>query len=189
MNGKLRANAVAALAAVAYMTTAGTAQLHAQNAKGSNPAATHMHVDTVAVVRSSATLRIAKWTSLAASAGLAAYGFKENREADRNFATLEQMCVDNRAVCERRNGPAYSDPDLESRYQKVRTLDHRSRNALLASQVGIAGTVLLFIFDLRHNRPARDIPYKPDTSALEVLPGRDGGLQLSFTLPLSVDKR
>lgn len=135
----------------------------------------------------STVLRISKWTALAATAGAAAYGFSTNRTADADYAKLEELCVANRLNCARRNGEVFADVDLERRYQGVRTLDGRARTALIGSQIGVAATVVLFVMDLRHNRPARDIPYKPRT--LEVVPRADGGLQLQLSLPLPVNQR
>lgn len=131
----------------------------------------------------SAILRVSKWTALAATAGAAAYGFTTNRTADSDYAKLEQLCVANRLNCARRTGEAFADADLERRYQDVRTLDGRARTALVGSQVGVAATVVLFVMDLRHNRPARDIPYKPRT--IDVVPRQDGGMQIRLSLPFT----
>jgi hypothetical protein len=88
-----------------------------------------------------------------------------------------------KAMCERRTDTgAYVDAEMERKYQDVRALDHRARTALVASQVGIAATVLLFVIDLRDVGPPKDIPYKP--RALQLMPRRDGSLQLRLTLPL-----
>jgi hypothetical protein len=141
----------------------------------------------VTLPKQNAALRISKWSALALTAGAAAYGFTTNRTADANYAELEQLCVSNRLNCARRDGDAFADADLERRYQDVRTLDSRARTALIASQLGVAATVVLFVIDLRHNRPPRDIPYQPRT--LELMPRTDGGVQLQLTLPLSLDKR
>lgn len=137
--------------------------------------------------RPSTTLRVAKWSTLALTTGAAAYGFSANRMADADYASLEQSCQDQRLVCARRTGAAYADADLERRYQNVLSMDNRARTALIASQVGVAATVVMFVIDLRHNRPPKDIPYKP--RALELMPRSDGGLQLRLTLPLPVDQR
>jgi hypothetical protein len=132
-------------------------------------------------------LRVSKWSTLAATVGVAVYGFSTNRTADKQFATLEELCVADREKCLSRNGEAYADADLEQRYQDVRTLDHRTRLALLGTQMGVVATVALFVLDLRHARPPRDIPYTP--RALQLVPRGDGSLQLRLTLPLPVEQR
>ncbi|MEO5511356.1 MAG: hypothetical protein ABIV28_05210 [Longimicrobiales bacterium] len=127
-------------------------------------------------------VRVSKWSALAFSVGTAAYGFAQNRAADRDYLALEKRCVANEVNCNRRSGEAYIDAEMEAMYQKVRSLDNRARTALLASQVGIVTTVGLFIYDLRDNRPAKDIPYKP--RPVEVVPRGDGSVHLRVTLPL-----
>ena len=139
-------------------------------------------MDTLPTPKRNQFVRFAKWTTLAASAGAAVYGFTTNRRADDGYAELEELCEANRANCEARNAGAYADPALEQRYQDVIALDGKARNALVASQVGVAATVLLFIYDLRSAAPPRGIPYEP--RSLEVAPAKDGGLQLRMTLPV-----
>jgi hypothetical protein len=138
--------------------------------------------------RHSAVLRASKWTTLGFTLGAAAYGFATNRTADRNYTALEEDCTADRVNCtQRTSSGAFADAGLERRYQDVRALDRRARTALLASQVGLAATVVLFVIDLRDNRPPKDIPYTP--RAVQLLPRSDGGLQLRFTLPLPIDQR
>ena len=163
------------------------APLAAQTGAPGNTGQPTSHTDSVVVVRTSPVLRASKWTALALSAGAAAYGFSQNRSADKDYTALEEMCIADRENCARRSGQAYADAELERRYQAVRARDDRARLALLGSQLGVAATVVLFVIDLRHNRPPKDIPYTP--RSLDLVPGRDGSLQLRLTLPLAVDQR
>lgn len=127
-------------------------------------------------------LRVAKWTIGAASLGTALYGFVQNRAADDAYSELERMCQAQEEVCRQRlPGGAYADPGLEAQYQDVRRLDQRARVSLIAGQVGIATSVVLFLLDLRNEQPPPNIPYEP--KGLEVGASGDGGLSVRFSLP------
>ena len=128
-------------------------------------------------------LAVAKWTTAAAAAGAAVYGVVQNRRADNQFEDLEQVCVEEPFRCEQRlpNG-AYADAELEARYQDVRDLDGRARAALIAGQIGVAASVVLFILDLRNSDGPQNIPYEPRT--FDVMPARDGGISLQLNLRL-----
>jgi hypothetical protein len=126
-------------------------------------------------------LRIAKWSTLALSTGAAVYGFTLNSGADDRYEELEQACVADPSVCRLRTPEgAYRSEDLERRYQDVLDRDRAARRALLASQVGVAASVVLFILDLRNARGPDDIIYDPP--ALEVSPRRDGAVELRLNL-------
>jgi hypothetical protein len=128
-------------------------------------------------------LRVAKWTTATASAGLAVWGVVNNRRADQRFEALEQECLLDPARCEDRlpNG-SYADPALEAQYQDVRDMDRNARTALIAGQVGLATSVVLFILDLRNNSGPSNIPYEP--RRIDVTPARDGGMSLRLNLAL-----
>ena len=119
--------------------------------------------DTIAPLRGGwSVVRIAKWGTLLASAGTLAYGFNQNRLADREYEDIERLCQSSPVACENRpDSDAYADPALESRYQDVVRRDDRARLALLAGQVGLAASVLLFILDLSEGSLPHDIPYDP----------------------------
>jgi hypothetical protein len=107
-------------------------------------------------------LRVAKWSSLLASTGAAVYGFAQNRVADREYEDIERFCQNDPAACATRPGSSeYADPALEARYQSVVQRDDRARIALLAGQVGLAASVLMFILDLPESTTPDDIPYDP----------------------------
>jgi hypothetical protein len=114
--------------------------------------------DTTHDVRSAwRPLRIAKWTSLIASTGAAAYGFSQNRVADREYEQLERDCEAAPFNCTKasESGP-YLDAALEQKYQRILDRDENARLALLAGQVGIAASVIMFIIDLPdHENPGR----------------------------------
>ena len=127
--------------------------------------------------------RIAKWSTLALSTTAAVYGFAQNRTADREYADIERVCDETPASCTRttENGP-YSDAALETRYQSVVQRDSRARSALLAGQIGIAASVVLFVLDLPKSTSPQDIPYEPR-------PIRVGFAGDVFTMQLSIATR
>lgn len=128
-------------------------------------------------------LAVAKWTTAAAAAGAAVYGVVQNRRADHQYEDLEQVCVEEPFRCEERLPTgAYADAELEARYQNVRDLDGRAHAALIAGQIGVAASVVLFILDLRNSDGPQNIPYEPRT--FDVMPARDGGLSLRLRLRL-----
>jgi hypothetical protein len=108
-------------------------------------------------------------------------GFTLNSSADDLYDDLERACVADPLVCRLRTPDgAYRSEELESRYQRVLDRDAGARTALLASQIGVATSVVLFILDLRNARGPEDIIYEPRT--LEVSPRRDGGVELRLNL-------
>jgi hypothetical protein len=122
-------------------------------------------------------IAVAKWGALLGAAGAAAYGFIRNDEADDLYRELESACNADRAVCLlRTTDGAYANAEFEALYQDVLARDRTSQRALLASQVGVALGVVLFLIDLRSDDRPENIPYEP--RLIHVLPGRDGGLAL-----------
>jgi hypothetical protein len=122
-------------------------------------------------------LRIAKWATLAAGTASAGYGFSANRDADDRYVEIEQICQATPARCAGSATGPYADPALEAMYQDVRALDRRSRMALIAGQVSLISSVVLFILDLRTDTAPPNVPYDPDR--LRFVYFRDGiGLHL-----------
>lgn len=134
--------------------------------------------DTARAPRTWSTLRVAKWSTLAVSLGVVTYGFVENRSADREYTAIEKLCEQDASNCERvsETGP-YRDAALESRYQSVVARDRHARNALLAGQVGIAASVILFVLDLPASATPQDVPYEPHRIRLGV-GGGNGQIRL-----------
>jgi hypothetical protein len=129
-------------------------------------------------------LRVAKWTVAAATAGTALYGFVSHNRADDLYRELELMCVADAPRClSRTSSGAYTDAELEARYQEMRDVDRRARSALLAGQVGVAASVVLFILDLRNRNGPANIPYEPPGLSLQRAP--DGGYAVGWRLAVS----
>lgn len=124
-------------------------------------------------------LRVAKWSTAAATAAIAGFGLAAYTRADDRYRELERACVEDPEACAQRlpNG-AYADARLESMYQDVLRYDSRARLALIGSQLGLAASVVFFILDLRDDTTPPNIPYDP--RALRVAPGRDGGVEFGF---------
>jgi hypothetical protein len=128
-------------------------------------------------------LRIAKWTTVVAAGAAAAYGFTQNRTADREYEELELECEANPANCQKvPGGESYMNIALEQRYQRIVDRDANARTALLAGQIGIAASVIMFIVDLPDRTSPEDIPYEPKPIRFGL--GRDGRTELELRLRL-----
>ena len=126
-------------------------------------------------------MRIAKWATLVAAAGAAGYGFAENRRADREYADIERECEAAPALCSMDAATgSYTNVELEQRYQRVTDRDDRAKRALLAGQLGIAASVIMFIVDLPGTSTPDDIPYEP--RPLRVGLGGDGRARVGVHL-------
>lgn len=138
--------------------------------------------DTTRELRSNwRPMRIVKWTALIASAGAAGYGFAQNRVADEDYERLEMECEEAPTSCAKVAGSdAYANPVLEQRYQRILKRDENARTALLAGQIGIAASVIMFIIDLPARESPEDIPYEPNPVRFGL--SRDGRAQLEMRL-------
>lgn len=126
------------------------------------------------------SLGVAKWTTLFAAAGLAAYGFELNGEADRVYAELEEKCAARPGRCAARHADgSFVDQELEDQYQRVLRLDRRARVALVAGQLGLAASVVLFVLDIDAEGKPPDIPYVPLRLA-----SRADGVSLQVRVPV-----
>jgi hypothetical protein len=119
-------------------------------------------------------LRVAKWTTLVAGTASAGYGFSANRDADERYVEIERICQVTPARCTGGATGPYADPVLEAMYQDVRALDKRSRMALIAGQVSLISSVVLFILDLRTGSAPPNVPYDPDRLRIVHGPGTIG---------------
>lgn len=127
-------------------------------------------------------LRVAKWTTLAASLGSAGWALWSNARADERYAELERTCVADPDRCASRNADgSFSDLALEDAYQRVLRLDRNTRWAFVAGQVGVLASVALFVLDMRGDDEPTVIPYTP--SALRVAPAVDGGVSVGVRVP------
>lgn len=127
-------------------------------------------------------MRVAKWSTLVASLAAAGYGLMVHHDANDTFTRLETICEDEPGRCsERADDGSYADPELEDMYQRVLQRDERARAGLIASQIGLASSVVLFILDLRESDTPPNIIYDPDR--FRIVPGRGGGAELRWRVP------
>ncbi len=127
-------------------------------------------------------LRVAKWSTLTFAAAAGIYGFVESARADDRYNELESLCQASPADCQLRTADgAYQDTRFETLYQTVRRHDRRAHYSLIAGQVGVATSVVLFLLDLGNAHPPRDIPWVPRD--LRVRRTR-GGADVGIWLPL-----
>ncbi len=128
-------------------------------------------------------MRLAKWTTLLVSSGAAAYGFTQNRTADREYDALERECEADPVACRKLpDSDVYEDVALEQRYQKIVDRDAHARTALLAGQIGLVATVVMFIIDIPDRESPEDIPYEPRPIRFGLR--RDGSTELKVQIPL-----
>lgn len=112
--------------------------------------------------RVSAVIGIGKWVTLGAAAASAVYGFSESSRADDLYNALEVDCQANPDTCRGRDPSGrYLDSDFEQRYQDVLSIDRRTRQALVVSQVSLLASAILFVLDLRSDTTRPDVPYTP----------------------------
>jgi hypothetical protein len=118
--------------------------------------------DTGAAQAALRPLRVAKWTTFVVGMTMAGYGFSANKRADNRYNEIERLCIATPTRCLGHNADgSYTDMELETLYQNVRGLDHRSRAALIAGQASIAASIVFFILDLRSERAPGNVPYDP----------------------------
>ena len=128
----------------------------------------------------SPAIRVGKWVTVATAAGAVAGGIAWNREADRRYEDLEQLCVGSPGRCTRRTpAGAFEDTELEQEYQDILRLDDRARVALIGGQLAIAARVALFIQDLPRGSATANQPYTPPK--LQLYPNGDG-VELRFRI-------
>jgi hypothetical protein len=172
-------NAIRAISAISAISAIFAAPASAQRA----PAHFAAVQDTVRTVRGGwSPIRVVKWTTALTSAGVVTYGFIQNRDADRAYEEIEIMCEANEVACiTKPNSDEYADPALEARYNAILERDDRAQLALLAGQIGLAASVLLFIIDLPKGTGTNDIPYDPSPLRLGM---RAEQLQIGVHLPV-----
>lgn len=107
-------------------------------------------------------MAVAKWGSLLSTAGTAVYGFAASMAADDHYARIEDACAEDVARCRiSETDGRYLDPEIEEWDRQAERLDRRARVGLIASQVGVAASIVLFILDLRDTGAPPNVPYQP----------------------------
>jgi hypothetical protein len=99
---------------------------------------------------------------------------RAHNRAEDTFDVLEAECAAIRFRCDLRPDGAYADPGIENLYQASLEYDRRARLWLIGGETALAGSAVLFIWELARpkNRPD-NIPFEPE---LRVLRGGSTGL-------------
>jgi hypothetical protein len=106
------------------------------------------------------SMRVAKWSLLAVSAGLGYYAWQQNRIADARYADLQNACVRAPEQCQLTTRH-YDDPALEDLYRQTNHHDAVAQRGMLFGEAALLGSATFFILDLRHGQKPEDIPYDP----------------------------
>lgn len=114
-------------------------------------------------------VRAGKWVGAAAFAGAITMALVQHNAANRAYDGLLFYCTN--ANCTTDAQGRYVDPGAEQRYQDVVRGDRAARIWLIAGQVTLVGTAVLFVLELTRERGTTNIPY---TGHLLVEPGRVG---------------
>lgn len=122
-------------------------------------------------------LSIAKWGMLGSTAVAAVYGLSASLEADGLYDDIAAICGLDAGRCDVLPEGGYADPEVARLDRDARKLDERARTGLLATQIGVAATLALFILDLRDGGPPPNVPYVPPQIRVGI--GRDGGVRVA----------
>jgi hypothetical protein len=128
----------------------------------------------------SPAVKYGKWVLLAGSIGMHALAVRAHDRADNVFDALEAQCADVRARCELGPDGAYADPAIESLYQSSLRYDRRARGWLIGGEAALAGSAVLFIWELTRPKTRPDnIPFEPEVRTMSG--GTTGiGLRMAF---------
>lgn len=104
-----------------------------------------------------------KWGVLAAGLGFVMAAGASHRDADDTYNELEQRCADIPMNCDLGPDGEYLDPESERLYQEAIDQDDTARRWLVAAEVALIGTAVLFIWDFLRDDPPEDdtIPFTP----------------------------
>jgi hypothetical protein len=127
--------------------------------------------------RTSPLVHYGKWGAAALFVAFSAAGAIAHDRANADWSRLADYCR-SQGVCTIGGDGRYTNPVAESMYWDVVRLDRAARAWLIGGQVALAGTVTLFIIELRRRRGPPNIPYNGFT----VAPGRWGDLRLGWRL-------
>ncbi|MFS8638363.1 MAG: hypothetical protein FWJ74_09765 [Gemmatimonadota bacterium] len=122
-------------------------------------------------------LSVAKWGMLGLTAVAAVYGLSASLEADGLYDRISEICATDASRCEALPEGGYADDEVANLDRDARALDERARRGLLATQIGVAATLALFILDLRDSGPPPNVPYVPPQFRVGI--GRDGALRVA----------
>jgi hypothetical protein len=123
-------------------------------------------------------VRAGKWIALGAATAATVLGIRAHNTADRHLERLRDYCAF-RGPCTLGPDGRYANPDAEAIYRDIVRGDRAARAYLASAQVALLGSVVLWVWDLRHRtRPANE-PYGGP-----LLEQHRGSLRAGWRLPL-----
>ena len=125
-------------------------------------------------------VKYGKWALLAGSIGMNYLAVRAHNRAEDTFDVLEAECAANQFRCDLRPDGTYADLGIENLYQASLQYDRRARLWLIGGETALAGSAVLFIWELARpkNRPD-NIPFEPEVRVLRA-GGTGLGLRLGF---------
>lgn len=120
----------------------------------------------------------AKWGTLASAVGLTAVAIFRNDDANDIFRGLNRLCAAAPDACLLGDDGRYIDAGAEALYEETVRLDGQARSWMVAGQVALAASGILFLIDLvTDDDGPPNIPFAP----LEVFTtGYHTGLRFRF---------
>ncbi len=120
----------------------------------------------------------AKWGTLASAVGLAAVAIFRNDDANEVFRGLNRFCAAAPDACFLGDDGRYVDASAEILYDETLRIDRQARAWMVAGQVVLAASGVLFLVDLvTGDDGPRNIPFAP----LEVFTtGHHTGFRVRF---------
>ena len=131
-------------------------------------------------LRAPAAVRFGKWATLGAAVAFTALGAATHDRADRDYDALLAFCRDH-GPCPIGPDGRYANAGAEALFGRVRDGDRRARAWLLGGEVALAGSVVLFVLDLRRQPGPGNIPYSPYVAAGRF--GTQVGVQVALKRP------
>lgn len=128
----------------------------------------------------SPAVKYGKWVLLAGSIGMNYLAVRAHNSADDAFDTLEAQCAAVQERCTLGPQGSYTDPAIEGLYQTSLRYDRRARLWLIGGETALAGSAVLFIWELARpkNRPD-NIPFEPEVRSLRA-GGTGLGVRMAF---------
>lgn len=124
----------------------------------------------------SPVVKYGKWALLAGSIGMNYLAVRSHNRAEDAFDALESRCNPAPERCALGPGGSYLDPESEALYQTSLHYDRRARYWLFGGETALAGSAILFIWELTRPKGRPDnIPFEP-----EVRTFRGGGTGLGL---------
>jgi hypothetical protein len=128
----------------------------------------------------SPAVKYGKWALLAGSIGMNYLAVRAHNRAEDAFDALEAECAVTRFRCDLMPDGVYADPAIENLYQTSLRYDRRARLWLIGGETALAGSAVLFIWELTRPKGRPDnIPFEPEVRSLRA-GGTGLGMRLAF---------